>query len=137
MHTGGMGCGAEYKNKGPPNFGQINIWIFATAVLGLACGDGRYLSSVGFGGIPKNILTAINQLALVGIERGRDFFFRVVPRVLVRLEFRATVFANANDRGRGDLHDPQASYRHSVSLTHAEDIDSLRGNQRVPLLLFA
>jgi len=58
----------------------------------------------------------------VGIERGRDFLFRVVPRVLVRLEFRATVFANANDRGRGELNDPQASYRHSISRTHAEDI---------------
>jgi len=53
MHTGGMGYGAEYKNKGPTNFGQINISIFATAVLGLACGDGRYLSPVDFGGIPK------------------------------------------------------------------------------------
>src|SRR5258708_34900670 len=55
---------------------------------------------------PPNTLTAIHQFALVSIERGLDFLFRVVPRVLVRPEFRATVFANANDPGRGDPHDP-------------------------------
>jgi hypothetical protein len=56
--------------------------------------------------------------------------------VLVRLEFRAAVLANANDRGRGDLNDPQASDRNSISLTQAEDIDSPL-KSKGPLLLFA
>jgi len=67
------------------------------------------------GGLPRDpqkILTTINQFALVDIERGRDFFFRIVPRVLVRLEFSVAAIAHANHRGGGYFYDPQASYRH-------------------------
>ena len=69
----------------------------------------------GFPYNPQCILAAIYGLALVTMELHSNVRFWID---LARLELGVAAFADADDRGRGLLYDPQTSVRHDRSLTH-------------------
>ena len=81
----------------------------------LGSGAVKLLFLGSFAHDPQCVLTAVYRLALVSIKLCGDIGLGIRG---ARLELCVTALTDANNRRRGDFHDPQFALLHEGSLAH-------------------
>jgi hypothetical protein len=67
----------------------------------------------------QRVLTAVERLALVGVERSLEFGLRAIVTRLIGVELQIAALAHSKSV-RWMLHDPQIAFRHNPSLAQCQ-----------------